>query len=225
MRKLIILAITGALVTGLFGNVAHAGQTKLTVVGTDPSDDWGDNVEAVTSPIGDVLGQELVKAAIGMADAKTIDFVITVKSLPPIGGVPEVTRYAWDFNVDGKGVSLDGKFTNYSRGICDLTSGQCPPPRDPGTQPFFVRADCVTDTASQTLCQEKGIVQATFDAASGTITIPVPMALIGAKPGSKISPDATVFFGYVTAVPSAYASNTFMPLDKLVPTKTFVVPR
>lgn len=224
MKKLIMLAIAGALVTGLFGNAAHAGKTKLTVVGTDPSDDWGDNVDPEIAPIGDVLGQELIGASIGMADAKTVAFVITVKSLPPIGGTPEVTRYGWDFNVDGNGVSLDGKFTNYSRGICDLTSGQCPPPRDPGPQPFFVRADCVTDTANQTFCKEKGIVQATFDAARGTITIPVPMGLIGAKPGSKISP-ATVFFGFVTASPSVYASNTAMPLDKLFPTKTFVVPR
>ncbi|MCA1675912.1 MAG: hypothetical protein LC799_28320 [Actinobacteria bacterium] len=224
MKKLIMLAIAGALVTGLFGNAAHAGKTRLTVVGTDPSGDWGENVDPEISPIGDVLGQDLVGASIGMADAKTVAFVITVKSLPPIGGTPEVTRYGWDFNVDDNGVSLDGKFTNYSRGICDPNSGHCPPPRDPGTQPFFLRADCYTDDANQTYCKEKGIVHATFDAAKGTITIPVPLKLIGAKPGSEISP-ATVFFGGVTAIPSAYASNTLMPLDKLIPTKTFVVPR
>ena len=36
-------------------------------------------------------------------------------------------------------------------------------------------------------CEEIGSVNATFDAASGTITIPVPLELLGAKPGSKIA--------------------------------------
>ena len=121
---------------------------------------------------------------------------MTLNSLPANGGVPEVSRYTWDLTVDGKFVELDGKWSNYSRGACDPTSGQCPPPRDPGLQPFIVRGDCTTDSttpSSVTTCKELGIVQAIFDPASKTISVPVPLALIHAKAGSKIAPGTNIF--------------------------------
>ncbi len=177
------------------------------------------------SPAGDALGQDLVEAQIGMADKETVNFVITLNSLPPIGGAPEVSRYTWDFHVDEEFTELDGKFTNYSRGVCDPTSGQCPPPRDPGMQPFMVRGECETNEANVTLCKELGIVQAEFDAGKATITIPVPLELINAKPGSKIEPGTNIFGGSISAAPSAYFTSSVMPLDTMLVTKTFVVPK
>jgi len=225
MKRLITIVVAAGLVAIPLQVASHArGSSKPMVVAKDAPDDWGSNVDPAISPLGGVLGQELVEASIGMIDAKTVGFVIKVASLPPSGGMPEITRYLWDMHVDTKGVVLDGKFTNYSRGTCDpQTGGQCPPPRDPGLQPFFVRTDCRLEAAG-TLCVEKGIVQAKFDVASGTITIPVPLKLLGARPGSKIEP-ATVFFGGIMALPSAFASNGALPLDQMYPTKTFVVPR
>ena len=222
MRKLCVILIACAFVVGPMAATTHAGKTaKPFVVGTDPVGDW-DAGGGVEGPIGDALGQDLVEAQIGMADAKTINFIIVVNSLLPIGGTPEVTRYTWELSVDYAEVQLDGKFTNYSRGICDPTAGTCPPPRNPGMSPFFIRTDCEGDTGA-TVCQEKGIVQATFDAAKGTITIPVPMKLLGAKPGSKIR-GASFFFSGITATPSAFASVTGGPSDQLFPNKTFVIP-
>ena len=224
MKTLLTIVVTVGLLVWPMGAATFAGKSsKPMVVGKDAPDDWGSNVDPAISPLGSVLGQELVEASIGMIDAKTVGFVIKVASLPPSGGMPEITRFLWDMHVDTKGVNLDGKFTNYSRGICDPLSGQCPPPRDPGPQPFFVRTDC-RDEAAGTLCVEKGLVQAKFDVASGTITIPVPLKLLGAKPGSKIEP-AVVFRGGITAIPSAFSSQNTFPLDEMFPTKTFVVPR
>ncbi len=222
MKRILGLLLSVGLVCGLMVEAAAAGKSKPEVVGKDAPDDWGQDAFPGASEVGSALGQELVEAAIGMADAKTINFVIKVESLPPWGGWPEVTRYLWDMNVDNQGVQLDGKFTNYSRGICDPTSGQCPPPRDPGTQPFFVRTDCRAEAVG-IVCTEKAIVKASFDAGAGTITIPIPLKVIDAKSGSEISP-ANLFYGGVAAVPSAFASSTGMPLDLLMPTKNFVVP-
>ena len=226
-RKLLGLLAAGALVAAAFvpaGAAAKAG--KPTVVGKDATGDWGTNVEPGLAPLGDALGMDLVEASI-TGDAKTINFVITVNALPPNGGTPEIARYVWDLAVDGEAIELDGKWTNYSRGICDPTAGTCPPPRDPGLQPFLVRGNCTTSTTGTnvTTCEEIGLVQATFDAAAGTITIPVPAELIGAKPGSKITPMATIFGGTVSAAPAAFVSNTAGPVDTLTATKTFVVPR
>jgi hypothetical protein len=197
------------------------------VVGTDAADDWGANQSPDLAPAAAPLGQELVEASIGMADAKTVDFVITVAELPPTGGMPEFTRYVWTVNIDGELLQIDGKFTNYHRGACDPTAGTCPPPRDPGEGPFLIRGNCTDNGGAAVTCEELGLVHGTFDTAKGTISVPVPLELLGAKPGSVIShgiqPGSN--FAGVWAIPSAWASQGDMPRDELILTKSFTVPR
>jgi hypothetical protein len=228
-RKTLAVLLIGGLVAGALLLPATAATAKKAkgplVVGTDPEGDWGEGVDPTVSPAGAALGQDLVEASVAMADKATVNFVMKVTALPPMGGWPEVTRYTRDMNVDGKFLELDGKFTNYSRGICDPTSGQCPPPRDPGMAPFFVRTDCAPNEANVTICQEVGIVEATFDAGEGTITVPVPLKLLRAKKGSKITPGTNIFGGSISATPSAFFTSSAMPLDTLTVTKTFVVPK
>lgn len=220
-----------ALITAsLVGSPATAvSAPKALKVGTDPAGDWGSGVDAGIAPLGDVVGADLVGASIGMADAKTVNFILTVNALPPIGGAPEITRYWWDFTVGKKVFELDGKFTNYSRGACDPTSGQCPPPRDPGLQPFLLRGNCAVDPAagSVTTCEELGLVHAKFDPAKGTITIPVAAKLLKAKPGTKIGPAAplTTVGGAITAAPSAFFTNASMPMDSMTQTKSYTIPK
>ena len=98
-------------------------------------------------------------------------------------------------------------------------------------QPFLVRGDCTTSTTGSnvTTCKELGLVHATFDAAAATISIPVPMALIHAKPGSKIagSPGdfAALLGGPVYAVPATFLSESLYPADTIPAVKTYVVPK
>ena len=227
MRK--ALALTAAVVALVAGSAAvsasdattAAGPVKPVAVGTDALGDWGGGGDAAA--VGHGLGQDLLSASIGMSTAETVEFVIGVSFLPSAGGVPEVTRYVWDVQVDGKFVELDGKFTNYTRGACDPTSGQCPPPRDPGPAPFLVRGDCVAE-GSVTTCKEIGRVQARFDAASRTITVPVPAALIKAKPCSRITAGTNLFGGSLSATPAAFLSLTTAPNDTLVMSGSFRVP-
>lgn len=226
-RKFVGLLAVAALATSLAAAPVTAKPGKATAVAKDAAGDWGDGT--IPAELGTLMGQDLVGAEIAMADKKTVNFVLKVAQLPPNGGVPELTRYIWSLEVDGEYVELDGKWTNYSRGACDPTSGQCPPPRDPGTQPFLVRANCgLVEGQNVSTCEEVGIVKATFDAAKGTITIPVPAAIINAKKGSKITAGSSSFTsgagGNIIAIWSAFLStNNPAALDAMQVTGTFVV--
>lgn len=227
MRLAAVVAGAALLAGAAIGGTAQAAKKKgPVVVATDAADDWGSNVDPTIAPLGSQLGQELVEASIEKADAQTLNFIIKVSSLPASGGVPELSRYVWTMTVDGTLVQLDGKFTNYSRGACDPTAGTCPPPRDPGQAPFMVRGNCVDNTAAVT-CEEIGLVNGTFDTATGTVTIPVSLELLGAKTGSVIAhgmqPGSN--FAGVWAIPSAWASQGNMPLDEMIVTKPYKVPR
>jgi hypothetical protein len=225
---LLAALVLGALIAPAGTAVAKKKKVKAgpVVVATDPATDWGSNVDATAEPLGDALGQELTGATIAPGDAGAVNFIINVNSLPANGGAPEVSRYTWDAMVDGKFVELDGKWSNYSRGACDPTSGQCPPPRDPGMQPFIVRGDCATDSSTNvTTCKELGLVQAKFDTAAKTITIPVPRDLIHAHAGSAIAGGANNFGGSISAAPSAFLSSSGAPSDEMTVTGTFTVPK
>ena len=216
-------ALAASLLAGP-ANVATAkSAAKPTVVGTDPAGDWGSNVDANLAPLGDPLGQDLTSASI-TSDGKNVNFIIGVNSLPPNGGVPEASRYTWDFMVNGEYTEIDGKWSNYSRGACDPTAASCPPPRDPGMQPFLVRGNCslVEGTNVQT-CEEIGVVQGVFDPAAKTITVPVPMEMIGAKKGTKITGGTNIFGGSISAAPAAFLTSGNFPYDTLSVVKTFVV--
>ena len=213
-------------------SVAQAKKKKKAgpvVVGTDPAGDFhGLDGDPQFAPLGDPLGADLVRTTIEKVDGETLNFVITVNQLQTI---PEFIRYIWGFNVDGEYAELDGKYTNYSRGACDPTSGQCPPPRDPGQQPFLVRGNCGPDpnASNLTVCEELGVVQAVRDTTAHTITIPVPADLIAAKPGSKITQGVSSFSsqagGNVLAMMSAYFTQSNWPGDSMFTTKTYVVPK
>lgn len=227
--KIVLLAaLVTVLGSVLVGPAAQGAGGKAksgpTVVGTDPAGDWGCNQDCQLAPMGDVLGQDLTEASIGMGDPGIVNFQLKVNKLPPSGGVPEFSRYTWEFMVDGSAMQLSGGFTEYLRGICNPTYNPmiCPPPRDPGMSPFFIRVGGCTVGGP---CEEVGKVNATFDAATGTITIPVPMEVLKAKPGSKITGGSSLFGGTIYAAPAAVITNATMPADTITVLKTFVVPR
>lgn len=213
------LAVPGAASAGSLPDVAPV------VVGTDAISDWGGGGD--NAIVGHATGQDLDSASIALAN-DVVTFTMKVTFLPSTGGIPEATRYTWDFHVDAtpgvdpeEGVSdakffeLDGKWTNYSRGACDPTAGKCPPPRDPGTQPFALRGNCTTSTTGTnvTTCQELALYKATFTPASRTISIAVPAAVLGLKPCTTIEAGPNLFGGSVSASPSAFLSSSAAPLD------------
>jgi hypothetical protein len=198
------------------------------VVATDAAGDWGSNVDATIAPLGAALGQDLVEATIAMADAKTVNFIIKVAGLPPTGGIPEGARYSWDFTVNGDAFGMSGNFTDYARGVCyPAHTDTCPPPKDPGQQPFFIRqGPCTIGADGLGECNLRATVQATFDVAEGTITIPVPLEAIDAKPGSEIGPGTNSVFGAtIYASPAAVTANANGPHDTMASMGFFTIPK
>ena len=116
-RQLVGLLGATALAASLLAGpatVANAKAAKALTVGSDVAGDWGANAEPGLAPLGDVLGQDLTGASMS-SDGKVVNFIINVNALPATGGAPEITRYTWNFSVDGKHLELDGKWSNYSR--------------------------------------------------------------------------------------------------------------
>ena len=229
IRAALATLLAGCLLGALFVPASFAGSKAKSgpqVVGTDANNDWGSNVDATIAPAGGLLGQELVEASIVMADATTANFMIKVTGLPPTGGIPEGARYSWDFTVDGDAFSMSGNFTDYARGVCyPAHTNSCPPPKDPGTQPFYIRqGPCTIGSAGLGECNLIATVKAIFDTATGTITIPIPIEAIGAKPGSKIGPATNSLYGAtIYATPAAGSASPYAPHDTMVVTEEFVV--
>lgn len=221
IAALLVAVLGAALLTPLAAGAADP--TAPVSVGTDAQGDWGNGGD--NAAVGHVLGQDLTSATITVPDATRVDFTMGVSFLPSPGGVPEASRYSWNINLvnfdpatgtykDPKSLELDGKFTNYTRGACDPTASTCPPPRDPGQQPFSVRGNCTVSPAGNvTTCQELALVKATFNPAQRTITVPVPVALMELGPCSAITPGANLFGGSVSATPAAFVSSSAAPMD------------
>jgi len=222
LRKLLIAGAFAAL-SALVMPSAHA---DATVFGVDDAGDWGAAVDPELAPVGGALGQDLIGASVEAGEG-VVNFTIAVTELPAPGGMPEASRYTWNMDlVDGdetlNHIELDGKFTNYSRGTCDPTAGTCPPPRDPGAAPFFLRGNCATNTtlpspAPQfTFCQEFAKIEASFDQAAGTITIPVPLSALTVAAEQDcfgIAAGTNIFGGFLSAAPSAFLTSGAMPMD------------
>ena len=230
MKKLTLFLLVLSLAAAVIAPAGAAAKKTSgpLVVGTDDAADWGANVDPNIAPVGAALGQELVEASIEMADAKTVNFVIKVSGLPPTGGIPEFARYSWDFTVNGSAYSMSGNFTDYGRGVCyPAHTNSCPPPKDPGQQPFYIRqGPCTIGTGGLGECNLLATIQGTFDTATGTITIPVPLDVISAKPGSKIGPGSNSVFGAtIYASPAAVSANANGPHDVMTATGTFTVPK
>ncbi|MDQ3877388.1 MAG: hypothetical protein M3290_03440 [Actinomycetota bacterium] len=224
--KLAAIVVGFTLLSLLAGAVPASAKAKAggpTTLGTDPAGDWGANVDSSVAPLGDALGQDLVGAQIGMKDSKTVNFIFELNSLPPNGGVPESSRYDWDFTANGTAFQLTGAWTDYLRGICNplITDPTCPPPHDPGMQPFFLRqGDCLVGGQ----CSIVGTFQATFDPSAKTITVPVPLSAIKAKPGSVIGPGTTSLGGTIYAAPALLVSQGSLPNDTMAISTNYVIP-
>lgn len=192
--------------------------------GFEKTGDWGGGGDAAL--VGHTLGQDIQAAFIEYGD-ETFTFTIDVTSLPAVGGTPEATRYGWSFSYNGNEFELDGKFTNYSRGACDPTAGNCPPPRDPGIGYFALRGNCTTNEGNVTTCEELGGTNATFDVFDATITIPIPaeqLAPEGVQACDTIAGSSSFIGQSVWSAPSAFVTSSLFPFDDAGHLVPLVVP-
>lgn len=239
MKRVILAGAFTALTALVIPTAAHA---DAILVGEDVAGDWDSSTASTpeAAPLGSPLGQDLIGASIEVTEDTAI-FGIQLTELLPIGGTPELTRYSWNLDLKAgdtvlSSLDLDGKFTNVSRGTCDPTAGTCPPPRDPNTSlaaPFFLRGNCTTTDALPppsptpgtrlTLCEEFAVVTATFDVATASISIPIPLSALTEAaeqcsfeiaPGINNLQEADAF---LSAAPSAFLTYGAFPMDFLGP--------
>lgn len=227
---LAVLAVTALVVGILAPSGVAAGKKKKSgpvVVATDDPADWGANVDPTIAPAGVPLGMEILEASIGLSeDKKDIHFIIKLAG-PSAGGIPELVRYGWEFSVDGNAFQISGGRTEFARGLCNPlhTDPACPPnvgdPTVLGNFPFFIRSGACTVGAE---CVVHAWVNATFDVAENTITIPVPLETVDAKLGSKIGPLGGLF-GSIYAAPGAVVTTNGLPHDAISIHETYKIPK
>jgi hypothetical protein len=190
--------------------VAEFGGEPPQLVGEDPE---GDNVGG---PATGAVGLDIVGMSIFQPDAQedALVFRLHLAGLAG-GGIPEGIQYNWDVEVDG-GAAFGG--SNWS-----LKTMRSRASATGDLEPYAGVFECTpSDTGFS--CGEVDRVTATYDADAAHIDMHVPMALIGAAPGSTIDawPRATnpVWIG-----PSASGALTLTNLFDTAWHNRYTVPR
>lgn len=213
-RLIVLATVVTTAVAGAANAKGHSPKALFTVVGTDPVGDFGG--DAALASAGDALSSDLVEARIAIASKRSLNFVIKVNKLNP--NAAHTTKYQWSFLVDDSAYSITKR--------CDpnapITCG--------GSDDFaFIIQKCEQSqvgSVNSVSCSPVRDVDAVIDTAAGTLTVPVGLEDIGAKPGSIISGD-TSLGAALYAVPvtgPANVNGTSSPCDELNIGQLFTVP-
>lgn len=183
MKKLIAVALAGGL---LFGVVASV-QAKPTAVFTDPAGDAD-----LSQGLGQSLpgGWDITQGGIERK-GNNIEFTVTHADMPPMGSMPEATRFIWNFNVGKTPFRLTVKSADI--GKPDVIGGQTSERvgRVDLQGHFRLEGECVTDATlplQRVNCPPLGYFNGSFDPATKSFTAIIPMKALKAKPGSVVGP-------------------------------------
>ena len=185
MKKLIAVVLAGGLVFGALGSA----NAKAPSLWTDESGD-ADNGQGLGASIPG--GFDLVGGGI-LQKGKNLEFVVTHADMPPSGSLPEGFRFLWSFGVGkgefrvtaksadiGKPDVLQGQ-TNERVGRVDLMGH------------FRLEGDCGSETVgalNAVNCKPLAYLDGSFDPATKSFTVVVPLKSIKAKKGSVVRPGA-----------------------------------
>lgn len=184
MRKLMSLIGLIAAVSLLAGSASASAPTKVWEDGTGDAD-AGQGVGASLPG-----GLDLVEGSIAR-NKKNLEFTATMAdAFPGFGSVPEGVRFLWAFTVDGKNYRLTVKSADI--GKPDVPAGQTSERvgRVDTAGHFRLEDECARDSTlpvGMINCPPLEYLEGTFDAASNSFTVVVPMKSIGAKPKSLIA--------------------------------------
>lgn len=186
MRKLIVTFLSLGLLAGLLPQAFAAKAAGP--VWEDPFGD-ADGAQGLGASIPG--GFDLVSGAIAKNGAN-LEFTVTHADMPPSGSLPEGFRFLWAFSVGEENYRITAKTADI--GKPDLLAGQTTDrvgQVDP-TGHFRLEGDCATGepigVLTPTNCAPLEYVEGTFDAASKSFTVIIPMKSIKAKKGSVIGP-------------------------------------
>lgn len=191
MRKVLSVLLAGALVLSLPA-IAQAGKKKKKPAG--PIQMWED--AAGDADVGGGTGQSPpfgVDLAGATMEKKgdNLEFVVTHHDMPPVGSLPEAARFLWAFSVDGNPFRFTVKSVDV--GKPDVAAGQTTERvgRVDAAGHFRLEGECMRDATlpvGMVNCPPVEYLEGSFDPATKSFTIIVPLASIKAKPGSVIEP-------------------------------------
>lgn len=197
------------------GAPAGAKTTRMKVVGTDEAGDWSASTNPGLAPVGEALGQDLVKASIGMRGRDTVVFNIHVTALPSPAGPSAPAGYAWDFTVDGRSYELLTCTPSTIASCSDPSTGSV----------MFALYECTFAAVGGGCLQVGPPVTAELDAASGAVAVPVALDAVRAAKGSVIAgsaPFGAAVYSFTGEV--ARLGVITLPSDDLMVTRSFSVP-
>jgi hypothetical protein len=184
MRKTIsFIALAGLLLA--FTGGANAAAPKQ--VWEDVAGD-ADNGQGLGASIP--AGFDLASGSIAR-NGKNLDFTVAHHDMPPTGTFPEAFRFLWAFSVNGKSnyrltvKSVDIGKPDVAAGQTDERVG-----RADVTGHFRLEGECVQDQSLPVgfvNCPPVAYLEGTWDAATMSFTVSVPMKTIKAKKGSFIA--------------------------------------
>jgi hypothetical protein len=181
-------ALSTLLATGLlFGVIAHAGAAPKPVSVWEDAAGDADAGQGVGASIP--AGWDLAAGSIAL-NGKNLDFTVTHHDMPPVGTLPEASRFIWVFNVGGKDYRLIVKRLDVGKpdavnGDGTERVGQV----DPNGH-FRVEGDCIQDQSlpvGLVKCKTLGYITGIWDPATMSFTANVPLALIKAKAGMTVT--------------------------------------
>ena len=220
MKKLVATIITGGLI---FGAVATASAA--------PKKMWADASGDATlngqTPASVPAGWDLTEGAIERK-GKDILFTVTHGDMPPMGSMPEATRFLWNFTVNGEPFRITVKSADL--GKPDVVGSQTTERvgRVDVQGHFRLEGECVTDASlplNRVNCPPLGYFSGSFDPASMSFTAVIPMSALKAKPGSAIGPGVSNIctICWVTHVAERSVDATI--IDSAVQTAAYKIPK
>jgi hypothetical protein len=184
MKKLLSTFMAGGLLFAA-ATVAPAAEVKPTVVWEDPTGD-ADLGQGLGSSIPG--GFDLTSGSIRRVGAN-LEFTVTHADMPPIGSVPEAARFLWNFNVGAAPYRITAKRADIGKPDPLSQSGTERLGRVDANGHFRIEGECVTDNTlpvGAVNCPVVGYVEGSWDPATASFTVVVPMKMIKAKPGGSI---------------------------------------
>ena len=222
MKKTFALLVATGLMVGLIGHASAA--PKAVTVFEDAAGDADAGQGAGSSIPGgwDLTGGTIAK------NGANLEFTVTHADMPPIGSAPEMSRFLWNFTVNGEPYRLTVKSADI--GKPDAVGGQTSDRigRADVTGHFRLEGECVTDSSlplGRVNCPPLEYLEGSFDAASMSFTVIVPLASIKAKSGSLIGPGGANIctICWVSHVAERSLSNTI--IDIAASGVTYKVPK
>lgn len=232
MKRLLALPLTAILV-GLLAPPASAA--KPVTVFEDEAGDAGNVQVGVAIPGADEGGFDVVSGTIVKVGAN-LEFTVVHSAMPSMGALPEGFRFVWAFMVNGKEYRLIVKSFDIGKPDPVAMTGTDRIGQVDTDGHFRLEGECVAEDAMVTMfvnCPPLEYPEGSFDPASMSFTVIVPMASIGAKTGSKITgstgegtgicgPDAA-HICWITHLAERSLSTT--AIDTALQTVTYKVPK